>query len=82
MAHEHGTNIPADTFYTEGQKIVAREQAESQANRVVQEANLTEEEGDYTGQDKIELLEGKLLREKLREALEEYLQYENNGMIE
>lgn len=75
IAYEGGLNIEADDFYVEGQRLVQKESGEKEAWEVSRAEDLATEEADYgDGSDKaVNLLEGRITREKLKKALFGYL---------
>jgi hypothetical protein len=76
IMHEGGGDVHADTFFIEGQKIMEEENKVWEEWARLQRERLAEEEMVYDDKEEIELLEGKLKRERLKKALKEYLYVE------
>jgi len=78
MAHERGSNVEADDFFVEGQQLMQKEREERLAWELRHaEALVVEEVGYGDGSDEaINLLEGRIKREQLKQSLFEYLRAE------
>jgi hypothetical protein len=73
MDHEDAQFITRDQFYKLGQKIMKRERRELREWNEAREEEVLQSEREREEQGEIELLEGKLKREKLKKALFTYL---------
>lgn len=80
IAHEQG-NINADGFFLDGQRLMDEDREATQRDITHNAEQLTRQEAGYLGQEKVELLDGKLKREELHEAIDLYLQEKEDGMI-
>ncbi len=77
IAHEQGLNHEADDFFVEGQRLIRKEREEKAAWELSQAQALGAEEMGYSdgSNETIGLLEGRIKREKLKQALFGYIQH-------
>lgn len=73
ISHERHENIQTDIFFMEGQRLMNKERQEREEWQRQRMEQIEAEEEDYDDDERINLLEGKLKREELKEALFEYL---------
>lgn len=78
MAHEHGSNVEADDFFVEGQRLMQKEREERLAWELQRADALAAQEAGYGdgSNEAVNLLEGQIKREELKEALFGYLRSE------
>ena len=80
MAHERGSNVEADDFFVEGQRLMQKEKEERQAWELQCARALAVQEAGYgdgsNEAEAVNLLEGWIKCEELKEALFGYLRSE------
>ena len=78
MAHERGSNVEADDFFVEGQRLMQKKKEERQAWELQRARALAVQEAGYGdgSNEAVNLLEGRIKREELKEALFGYLRSE------
>ncbi|GLB35610.1 putative DDE superfamily endonuclease [Lyophyllum shimeji] len=73
LRHENKENPETDNFFAEGQLILEEERERQMEWERLRREQMAQEEENYEDDEEIELLEGKLKREQLKEALFEYI---------
>jgi hypothetical protein len=75
MHHERGEDLSKDKFYKRGQKYQKKQRHLERRWQRVQQENMANIEGALDADDDIELLQGKIKREALKEELFEYMNF-------
>lgn len=78
MKHEEGQDMRRDTFYREGHKYQKKQRKAEEKWRRRQRRRQAENEEELDRNDDIELLEGKLKREELKDAIIAYFGMDEN----
>lgn len=73
MGHEQNEHPENDQFFIQGQQYMHEDRGRYNMWREVESRELTIEEGNYNDNEDIELLEGKIKREKMKKELFQYL---------
>lgn len=77
MEHEVGIDLSKDQFYQKGQELMRRERAERECRLDEGERHAAANEDEQEAASDIELIEGKLKREELKNVLFSHLYGEN-----
>lgn len=78
MKHEEGQDMRRDKFYQNGQKYQKKQQKLERKWRRQQRRQQAENEEELDKSDDVELLEGKLKREELKDAIIAYLRMDED----
>jgi hypothetical protein len=78
IMHEQSGDVQADTFFIKGQRIIEQERQLWETWGGLRRQQLAEEELEYDDEENIQLLEGKLKWEKLKQAMREYFYMEGS----